>query len=55
MAKIIEDLLVIKFSTLVKDTAADQATCITEDLVTALEQVAQELVGTSVIVEVIDK
>ena len=55
MAKIIEDLLVIKFSTLVKDLASDQTTCITQDIVTALEQVAQELVGTSVIVEVLDK
>lgn len=52
MAKIIEDALVIKFSQLVKDGAADQTSCITEEVLAALEQVAQELVGDSVIVEI---
>ena len=53
MAKIIEDVLVIKFSTLVKDGGAEQTTCITEEIQAALEQVAQELVGQHVIVEVV--
>jgi hypothetical protein len=53
MAKILEDVLVIKFSSIVKDGAADQTTCITEEMQIALEQVAQELVGPSVVVEVV--
>jgi hypothetical protein len=55
MAKIIEDVLVIKFSSLVKDGAAEQTTCISGDLIAALEQVAQELVGTGVVVEVVSE
>ena len=53
MAKIIEDVIVIKFSSLVKDGAADQTTCISEEIQAALEQVAQELVGQHVVVEVV--
>ena len=53
MAKIVEDVIVIKFSSLVKDGAADQTTCITEEIQAALEQVSQELVGQNVIVEVV--
>jgi hypothetical protein len=53
MAKIVEDVLVIKFSTLVKDGAADQTTCISEEIQAAIEQVAQELVGGGVVVEVV--
>jgi len=53
MAKIVEDVLVIKFSSLVKDGAADQVTCISEEIQAALEQVAQELAGQHVVVEVV--
>ena len=53
MAKIIEDVIVIKFSSLVKDGAADQTPCISEEIQAALEQVAQELVGQHVVVEVV--
>jgi len=53
MAKILEDVLVIKFSSLVKDGAADQTTCISEEIQAAIEQVAQELVGQHVVVEVV--
>ena len=53
MAKIVEDVIVIKFSSLVKDGAAEQTTCITEEIQAALEQVAQELVGQHVVVEVV--
>tara|TARA_R110000868_G_scaffold290953_6_gene551216 strand:- start:3295 stop:3456 length:162 start_codon:yes stop_codon:yes gene_type:complete len=50
MAKIVESVIVIKLSKLVKnddDTGIDTA-----DLVDALEQVAQGLVGSEIIVEV---
>ena len=55
MAKLIEDVLVIKFSKLVKDTGSETANggMITPDIQTALEQVAQELVGSGVVVEVV--
>lgn len=50
MAKIITESVVVKFSKLVPDTAADQSV-ITEDTVLALEQVAQELAAAGVVVE----
>jgi hypothetical protein len=50
MAKIVEEVVVIKLSKLVKDDVV--AGIVTADLQSALEQVAQELVGDSVIVEV---
>lgn len=53
MAKIVEDVLVIKFSQIVKDGAAEQTTCITEEVQAAIEQVAQELVGANIVVEVV--
>jgi hypothetical protein len=51
MAHLVEEVIVIKFSKLVK-TAGDGTTTITADILTALEQVAQELVGDSVIVDI---
>jgi hypothetical protein len=51
MAIVHEEVLVIKVSKLVKDTA-DAPTLITADTVLALEQVAQELIGDSAIVEI---
>lgn len=51
MAKIHEEVIVVKVSKLVKNDD-DVAALINEDVVTALEQVAQELLGDSVIVEV---
>jgi hypothetical protein len=52
MAKIIEDVLVIKFSKIVKDS--EEGTSIAgSDVQAALEQVAQELVGDTVVVEVV--
>ena len=51
MAKIHEEVVVIKLSKLIKGN--DQGTNIAnDDIVAALEQVAQELVGDAVIVEV---
>jgi len=52
MAKIVEDVVVIKFSKLVKDDQ-DVSSIVTTDTQQALEQVAQELAGESVIVEVV--
>ena len=52
MAKIVEDVIVIKFSKLVKN-GTDSLNLAGQDIQQALEQVAQELVGDSVIVEVI--
>lgn len=52
MAKVVEDIVIIKLSKLVKDNAADSAEIINNEQVQALEQVAQELVGDAVIIEV---
>ena len=52
MAKIIEDVLVIKFSKIVKDSE-EGSPIANPDVQTALEQVAQELVGSGVVVEVV--
>jgi hypothetical protein len=53
MAKIVEDVLVVKFSKIVKDSDTDNGGLIGSDVQTALEQVAQELVGEGVVVEVV--
>ena len=53
MAKIVEDVLVIKFSKIVKDSEPESSGIASSDIQTALEQVAQELVGDSVVVEVV--
>ena len=53
MAKIVEDVLVIKFSKIVKDSETETSGIAGSDVQTALEQVAQELVGDSVVVEVV--
>lgn len=52
MAKIVEDVLVIKFSKIVKDNEGNREVIANRDIQQALEQVAQELVGEGVIVEV---
>ena len=52
MAKFIEDVLVIKFSKIVKDSEEGSSIAGT-DVQQALEQVAQELVGEGVVVEVV--
>jgi hypothetical protein len=54
MAKIVEDVVVIKFSKIVKDASSEQNAKIAgKDVEQALEQVAQELVGDGIIVEVV--
>jgi len=52
MAKIVEDVIVIKFSKIVKDSEEGSSVA-TTDVQVALEQVAQELVGDAVVVEVV--
>jgi hypothetical protein len=53
MAKLFEDIIVLKLSKLVKDNDSDTATSIvTDDLTIALEQVVQELAGEGVLVEI---
>lgn len=52
MAKIVEEVVLIKFSRIVKDSDTDTTTLVNSDTQAALEQVAQELVGDSVVVEV---
>ena len=52
MAKIVEDVVIIKFSKIVKDNEADSLNISGPDVQAALEQVAQELVGDAVIVEI---
>lgn len=51
MAKIHEEILVIKIAQLVKNDQ-DPAARATDEVVTALAQVAEELVGAGVIVEI---
>ena len=53
MAKIVEDVLIIKFSKIVKDSESEVSGIAGLDIAAALEQVAQELVGESVVVEVV--
>ena len=52
MAKIIEEVLVIKFSKIAKDSSLTVDGIIGSEIKAALEQVAQELVGDAVVVEV---
>jgi hypothetical protein len=53
MAKIVEDVVVIKFSKIVKDNDKAEQIITNREIQQALEQVAQELVGDSVVVEVV--
>lgn len=53
MAKIVEEVLVVKFSKIVKDSNADSSSLLNDDVQAAIEQVAQELVGESIVVEVV--
>jgi hypothetical protein len=51
MAKIVEDVVVIKFSKIVKDGEKDSALIANQETLAALEQVAQELAGEGIVVE----
>lgn len=52
MAQIVEDVIIIKFSKIVKSSEADVPAIVGQEIQQALEQVAQELVGDSVVVEI---
>lgn len=51
MAKIVEEVIVIKVSKLVKDITNDTSV-VSEETIASLEAVVQELVGESTVVEV---
>ena len=51
MAKIHEEIIVIKLSKLVKETDKP-GSAITEDLITGLSAVVEELVGSGIVVEI---
>lgn len=53
MAKIVEDVVVIKFSRIVKDSEDTATEIAGSEVQQALEQVAQELVGDAIVVEVV--
>jgi hypothetical protein len=53
MAKIVEDVVIIRFSKIVKDGDEQVPVIAGSDVQIALEQVAQELVGDSIVVEVV--
>lgn len=53
MAKIQEQMIVIKLSRLVKDSEADNGHIVNDEVLAGLEAVAQELVGDGVVVETI--
>jgi hypothetical protein len=53
MAKIVEDVVVIKFSKIVKDNDKDGADIAGAEVLAALEQVAQELAGEGIVVEAV--
>jgi hypothetical protein len=53
MAKIVEDVIVIKLSKIVKDSDKDSASLANPEILAALEQVAQELVGDGIVVEAV--
>jgi hypothetical protein len=52
MAKIAEEIVVIKLSKLVKDSEVDGVQLVDAETLANLEVVAQELVGDSVVVEI---
>jgi hypothetical protein len=51
MAKLQEDVLVIKISKLIKDSE-ESGTALTEELITSLEAVVTELAGVGALVEI---
>ncbi len=52
MAKIHEEIVVIKLSKLVKDKDGDEQSLASNDICEALQSVAEELLGSGVVVEV---
>jgi hypothetical protein len=52
MAKIVEDIVVFKFSKIVKNNETDPAPTVTNDQIESLALVAAELVGDGVVIEI---
>jgi hypothetical protein len=52
MAKVQSENIVITVSKLVKDNETDGTSMVSDEVIAALEQVAQELIGGGVVVEV---
>ena len=52
MAKIHEEIIVIKVSTLYRDSDTDVAQILNEDSMTSIEAVIQELAGANALVEI---
>lgn len=52
MAKLIEEIIVIKFSKLVRDTDTDPEPAVTNEQLGELTQVAQAVVGENILVEI---
>jgi hypothetical protein len=52
MAKIVEEIIVIKFSKIVKDSDSESSQITERDLQKTIEDVVQELVSPGVLVEV---
>lgn len=52
MAKIVEDIVVIKFSKIIKNNDDADIVVLSRENAAALEQVAQELAGEGVVVEI---
>lgn len=55
MAKIVEHNLVVKFSKIVREDVVSKEKMLDDDTLANLEQVIQEIVGPSVIVELIEE
>ena len=53
MAKIYEELVIIKLSKLVKDSTTPDSILANDEIIASLETVAQELVSSDVIVEIL--
>lgn len=53
MAKIVEEVIVIKLSRIVKDGSAEETSSVSPELLLTLETVAQELLGSGVVVEAV--
>lgn len=53
MAKILEDVIAIKFSKLIKEGSDHSESVTGPEVLISLEEIVQELVGDSVIVEVV--
>jgi hypothetical protein len=53
MAKIVEEVIVVKVSRLVKDGAPEQTSPFTDEVLSAIEQVTQELVGDGYVAEAV--